>query len=758
MKHKILMVALGAIMATSCAVGLAACSDEPETHTHVGVHHDAVAPTCGVDGTIEYWSCEGCNELFSDAGCTKVITSVVDPATGNHTYGEAYGRDENGHWQICTVCGEAASATEHSYIYYDADLNEHKSFCSVCGKMNEEEHSYSTEYESDEIGHWYVCTVCEAASEVVEHTWEDNECTVCGYAVEGSKGLTYEFTDETQTAYKVTAFDQSDVSELDVIIPSTYNGLPVTIIGNAFRNFGYNGHTSVTIPASVTTIEDTAFQGAKNVQINFEEGSQLKTIGYRAFYNAKFVNFTIPAGVEEIGEGAFQNCTEWAGEVKLSDSVTTIGAQAFRRCVNITKVAISNNVTTLGDSVFNGCTSLQSITLSEKLTTIGSSCFSGCTALSSVEIPDTVATIGATAFNGCSELEKMVLGKGLNEIGNQAVYNCSKLSSIVCEENEVFEVKTGCLIEKSTQTVVFTTLAGDVTIPEGVKVIGSYALGGYMGNTITLPNSLTTIEDYAFYNASLTNVNWGNSVTTIGRSAFNGCAITSINLPASVSSVGIQAFDVDNVTSFTVDSGNSIYYAKGNCLIEKASKTVVLGFVSSVIPDDVTGIGEYAFAYGSLLSEITIPDSVKTIGNYAFASNSALEKVIFGAGLESIGNYAFQSCSKLENLVFGDNLKTIGDYAFYTGAVKTVVLPASIESIGNRAFYNYPLTVEEIYYKSTEAQLSKIEGWSDSYIARKSGVIIYYYSESQPAGEGNYWHMVDGVPTVWVTTAGATNE
>ena len=50
-------------------------------HVHQGVHHDAVASVSyATAGNTEYWSCEGCDLLFSDADCMTVIDSAVLPA------------------------------------------------------------------------------------------------------------------------------------------------------------------------------------------------------------------------------------------------------------------------------------------------------------------------------------------------------------------------------------------------------------------------------------------------------------------------------------------------------------------------------------------------------------------------------------------------------------------------------------------------------------------------------------------------------
>ena len=69
------------------------------------------------------------------------------------------------------------------------------------------------------------------------------------------------------------------------------------------------------------------------------------------------------------------------------------------------------------------------------------------------------------------------------------------------------------------------------------------------------------------------------------------------------------------------------------------------------IPDSVTSIGNYAFAYCTGLTSVTIPDSVTSIGSYAFYSCSGLTSVTIPNSVTSIGNNAFYYCSGLTSIV-----------------------------------------------------------------------------------------------------------
>ena len=175
-------------------------------------------------------------------------------------------------------------------------------------------------------------------------------------------------------------------TDTDVVIPATYEGLPVTTIGfGAF--FGCDSLTSVVIPDSVTTIGSDAF-----------------------YCCSSLTSVVIPDSVTTIGSYAFYNCSSLTSVV-IGDSVTTIGSYAFYNCSSLTSVVISDSVTTIGKGVFLLCSSLTSVVIPDGVTTIGHYAFYNCSSLTSVEIPDSVTTIGDYVFSSCSSL-KTVYYKG----------------------------------------------------------------------------------------------------------------------------------------------------------------------------------------------------------------------------------------------------------------------------------------------------------------------------------------------------------
>ena len=204
--------------------------------------------------------------------------------------------------------------------------------------------------------------------------------------------------------------------------------------------------------------------------------------------------------------------------------------------------------------------------------------------------------------------------------------------------------------------------------------------------------SVTQIGDWAFaYCDSLTSVTIPSGVTSIGSFALYDCGnFTSITIPDSVTSIGDYAFAFyDGLTSIIVSAENPVYHSDGNCLIETASKTLILGSNTSVIPDDgsVTSIGEMAFVYCGSLTNISIPDSVTSIGDAAFAFCGRLTSISIPDGVTSIGIGVFADCKSLASVTIPDSVTSIGDHAFrYCGSLTSITIPDSVTSIGDGAF------------------------------------------------------------------------
>ena len=194
---------------------------------------------------------------------------------------------------------------------------------------------------------------------------------------------------------------------------------------------------------------------------------------------------------------------------------------------------------------------------------------------------------------------------------------------------------------------------------------------------------------------------------------------------------------------YTLLEDGSGYSVKG---AESSSETSVV-IEASYKGKPVVEIAEDAFDGYRKMTEISIPDSVLRIDGYAFHWCEALTQITVPSSVQSIGRGAFRY-SSLKSFIFPEGITVIDEDVFYgVQTLEYVVIPASVTLIKDAAFDD-TRAMTAVYFGGTQAQWDAItfENKYDFYLrdAKK-----YFYSDSAPSGEGDFWHYVDGVPTPW---------
>ena len=195
------------------------------------------------------------------------------------------------------------------------------------------------------------------------------------------------------------------------------------------------------------------------------------------------------------------------------------------------------------------------------------------------------------------------------------------------------------------ETFAFSTLSGEIFLPDSIKEIGDYSFYNTNITSINLPPSLKIIGEKAFA--------IDNETTNTGRGL--SCNIT---IPASITEIGIAAFYNTSIISLNFSLANKI-----------------------------TKINNRTFAFCcQLQEEIKIPNSIKAIYEFAFAYTS-ITSVIFGDNLEYLDDYTFFYCCNLKcSISFPKSLRHVGHRCFYASSINGTIDGSNIEFIGEECF------------------------------------------------------------------------
>lgn len=653
MKKRLIILTFVLITVFATVALLSACDDlsgllgggdvdgNNEVCKHTNIRHiDAVEPSCTESGNIEYWKCDDCGMVFTDAECTNTITE-------EETY---------------------LAPTAHVFDGWKSDLSGHWRECSVCGYIDDNDyHSINSR----------------------------GKCSVCGYTLPDENGVLYYADPETQTS--MALLFESDTE--DLVIESEYKGYPVTAIEGFSTLINLR---SIVIPDTVKSISNAMLKGCENLtkitvpyvgassndgnmymlfgssMSDVEVPSSLKEIcvtnadkiGHSSFYGFSDVEkISINCNNLSICEAyAFKDCGSLS-ELTLTGTFADfveMGSDCFEDCTSLTSLVIPEGVECLEYGLFEGCTSLEEVVLPHSLKKIYNNVFNGCSSLSSITIPASIFEINYAAFNGMKD-DVEIFFESNSELFTDVEYSdgatVSNYYNNVTSNEEYDYVTDG----ESAYITRYKGQGGQVTAPDeidGYKV--KSLIGAFCGNDnvvkVIFEEGLTEISPYMFYNSkSLEEIVLPASLKVIGGSAFKGCeklSVIDLSVADALEEIGKYAFSY----CFNL---NEIF-----------------------IPGSVSNIGDYAF-YTTGLTSVEIGDnsSIESLGDAIFAF-CHLSNFEIPAGWKEIPSMMFANMPELKEITFeeGSSLKSIEAIAFSGASIESFFIPASLTDIDTSCF------------------------------------------------------------------------
>ena len=344
-------------------------------------------------------------------------------------------------------------------------------------------------------------------------------------------------------------------------------------------------------------------------------------------------------------------------------------------------------------------------------------------------------------------------------------------------------------IEKLPHTYDFITCTGcgaEAECNEGITLTLNADSTGYILNYcndcshdviyVTTHKGLPIVEisAYAFSDCNATRIIIGKSVNSVSDYAFASEKIEKIEVESTnehfkIVGSSLFTYDGDSLVRFistekaniVIDATSPIFKLGAFTYSDDVASVTVNGGISSidsnmfhsctslesvVINTALEKIESYAFYGCTVLSKVSFNATVGRISSYAFNGCASLTEVVIPDGIIGIGNGAFGNCSSLDYVKLGEGLTSISDSAFEKcGTIEKVAIPSTVTKISFLSFSG--TVVDHVCFNGDEAMWGQIDGVESSYTLK--GTTIFYYLETKPLMPGDYWRLVDGVPTEW---------
>ncbi len=553
----------------------------------------------------------------------------------------------------------------------------------------------------------------------------------------GIKGVTELYDGDTFYAQNLTS----------IILPQDFTRISVDCFSSGYACTNLK---SITMPSSITTIQDGAFEHCLSLEQIIIQGENSKysvdsnsclfetdgtnktllfvTPAYKA--NITSINFATDfPGVTALGASIFKDTT-LSGELDLT-GINSIGASAFEG-TGITSIKSFGNITEIPAYAFNDSEITGTIDLTG-ITSIGDYAFRDCSNLEGIRNYGSLTHIGTYAFSNVKtgKLDELTFSSPNIEIEAWGI-SVTTLNigfDITSENYETirdnffsgFGVVTNIVLNG--QTVLPDLLESDLINGSAISSNSNphpkallQEINSYL-ETITFNNTNNfKIGDYQFakFSKLKTVTTNGGKINEVGNYAFysqstgySANKISNIDLSVCTKIGDFAFYDCPYFTDATLDLsnvqiiGNQAF--KNSSSTTNTSSTTYHSKVTTINLSSATAIGDEAFYGWTSLTTITQLGSSAgcTIGSKAFNTNvtagislatvGSTANVVDLTNVKSLGIGAFQNCRQIKKIDFSNNtqLTEITKDAFGENyGLTEIVFSSSIIIIGNAAFSN----------------------------------------------------------------------
>ena len=567
-------------------------------------------------------------------------------------------------------------------------------------------------------------------------------------------GLTYTLDSEALTATLTgfeTVADDSIVNIPESVVADAQN-YTVTAIGDK----AFNGSTlrsayrekmqkvkAIIIPKTVKAIGNYAFniplyKGSTATiteghleSITFAEGSQLESIGKRAFGGKAIFELDLPEGLKTIGEEAFCQSTNLK-RVGLPSTLDSIGPNAFYQTDSLQSIALPEGLRAIaGRAFYNSYNSrLNEITLPASLQSIGAEAFCNVGLVKPHgAIPP---TIQSNTFPGSV---KVVVAADFIDVYRAAeVWKDLNLSAGSFEDDRgrSFDIIGTNEVRLTSFGKTYGRMIVSVTIPENETVaydghtfrVAEYAAGAFVYvDTLHVERSYTALPGWTL--RSLRALYLPASIEDLSAVSFSSSNGVELHLSSpqpptisSISGIGVLYLDESLVPAYAESIWSEMqelnpFWEDGICysrlftaekkVTVRDSKTEQLVIPATVSHDGqdycvalISGIGERtrsvtiasaetqlgegAFQNTYYLENAVLPEGMTTVPASLFA-NSGIKSVKLPGTVTVIGNSAFSRTTKLRQIDLPERVRDIQALAFFGSGIESLYLPSSVRNI-----------------------------------------------------------------------------